>query len=217
MRSGFGIWVIWLLVCVLPVTAQGGADDLVFQSGYAVRGDGSTGILSSWDNSSAFFVGVTHPMGESVRLASRVTFRSSDFDRYRGPGEFWIPEYDVGKYRAGALKSAELAVGVQMCVGHQLRMTWSVLPGVVAAWPDSMTRRITDIIHPEVSFIETASGTGELTLAPLLGIGVGVAFPLMGPIDMGISAEGWVSSGDTDLSGSLSWVQVAASLELRHP
>jgi hypothetical protein len=214
-------WVIpcslFVVMATFPPSVLGSAGDDQLEAGYALRADRSTGVVSSWDNRSAFFLGVTHAIAPGVEITPRVTFRTGAFSEYRGGSRFDLgsPETRYTPYQGTPLQAVEVTTGLQVVRGHSLRLRESLSVGILVASLGRVSRDTWNMNSPGAVSPEVAEGTGQVAIRPLLGLGTGVVFPCSASVGIGVAGEFWLSPA-WDLSDHLFWPQLTMFIEVCH-
>jgi hypothetical protein len=213
----------WLSVCTLllvlstwPRVAVSDNGGFRLQAGYVLRTGYSTGVVSSWENNSAFFIGASHGIGGQFEIAPRLTFRTADFREYEGDSYCYPPETHQGAFHGSALRAVEVATAVQVAGGGRLRFTAGMSVGAVVAAVGRVTREMWDEANPAHRWDDLMPQTGVTTVRPVVGMGMGVVFPGDGLFGAGLSGE-FCLVPQRHQSGYQFWRQLSLFLEMRCP
>jgi len=208
---------LFIAVVVSPHWVFSWTGETQLEAGYAFRADRSTGVVSSWQNSSALFVGGTRGVRPGLEISGRVSLRSSRFSEYRGGGDFdvHVPEAMFGPYHSGQLQAVEATVGARAVRSGRVSLTQGFSVGVLAARLPRASRDAWDMNYPEDVHQEVAFDTGKVVLKPLMGLATGVVFPCFDSVGVGASGELWFSP-NPPWSHYLLWPQLSVFLQVRH-
>jgi hypothetical protein len=203
------------IMTALPAVALGGVGSVHIDAGWAFRADRSTGTVSSWENGSAIFVGLDREVRPGLDITSRITFRRGGFTDYRGDEEFEIhvPETMFGPYHGGALQGLEAVVGARVERGRSVVLSQSVAGGLLIAHLPRLCRATWNMNSPEHVYVESARGTGTMTVKPLVGIGTGVTIPCSSSVRVGVVGELWLSP-PLPWSDYMFWPQLLAFVQI---
>jgi len=211
--------LVWCMVCgilaALPAVAVGGVGSVHVDAGWAFRADRSTGVVSSWENGSAIFVGLDREAKPGLVITSRITFRRGGFTDYRGDEGFYLytPETMFGPYYGGALQGLEAVVGARVERGRSVVLSQSVAGGLLIAHLPRLCRATWDMNHAEHVYMESARGTGTMAVKPLVGIGTGVTIPCSSSVGVGVVGELWLSP-PLPWSDYMFWPQLLAFVRI---
>ncbi|MFZ1945932.1 MAG: hypothetical protein WAW06_00100 [bacterium] len=206
------------VLVALPRLGLAGVGSTHIDAGWAFRADRSTGVVSSWENESAIFVGLHREVRPGLDITSRISFRRGRFAEYRGDGGFdpHTPETMYGSYHGGSLDGLEATVGARVERGESVVLSQSISGGVLVAGLARLTRATWDMNHPEHVYTESARDTDKIAVRPLVGIGTALTIPCSSLVGVGVVGELWLSP-DLPWSDYLFWPQLAAFVRVGLP